>query len=507
MMKSNKLKINSIISIISQVVTLVCGFLLPRAIIASYGSEVNGLITSISQFLGIIGLLDLGVGAVFQAAYYRPLSNNDYRTTSLIFFDSKRFFRKIAYVLIAYVLIVVAIIWGLNSNDFSFYYISSLIVCIALNFFTQYFFAAPYNLLLNADQKYYLTASIHIFLTILNVVVSLILIHCNAPIQIVKLASSIIFLIQPIIVIIYVFKKYTLIKQIEGAKYHLDQKWNGVAQHVATIIMNNADVVVLSLFTNLITVSIYSVTNIVINGLKSLISSFTNSYIPFFGDLYAKGDLNSLKKHFDFFEWLIHLISILFCSLAGVLILSFISNYTRNINDANYIQPLFSILMVCGLFVYCIRIPYNSIICGAGHFKQTQTSAIVEALINIVVSVSLVFAFGLVGVAIGTLVAIIYRTGYFVYYLNKNIINRRVRPFIKNILIDLIECLFIVTIGVFFVNKMSPESSYFSWFITAIIIGSISLVLVVVINLIFYNSFMKELFYGFIKKRKRGEAS
>lgn len=68
---------------------------------------------------------------------------------------------------------------------------------------------------------------------------------------------------------------------------------------------------------------------------------------------------------------------------------------------------------------YCLRLPYNIMVLAAGHYKQTQWSAIIEATINVVVSILFVFYFGLVGVAIGTLAAMIYRTLYLAIYLKK----------------------------------------------------------------------------------------
>ena len=57
-------------SLTFQVLTILCGFVLPRMILGSFGSEVNGLVNSITQFLTIISFLEVGVGAVVQSALY-----------------------------------------------------------------------------------------------------------------------------------------------------------------------------------------------------------------------------------------------------------------------------------------------------------------------------------------------------------------------------------------------------------------------------------------------------
>ena len=65
-----------------------------------------------------------------------------------------------------------------------------------------------------------------------------------------------------------------------------------------------------------------------------------------------------------------------------------------------------------------------SITLAAGHFKETRKGAWLEAFINLTLSIILVFKFGIVGVAIGTLVAMIIRTAEFMYHTSKYILKR-----------------------------------------------------------------------------------
>lgn len=93
--------------------------------------------------------------------------------------------------------------------------------------------------------------------------------------------------------------------------------------------------------------------------------------------------------------------------------------YTTNITDANYLQPVFAVLLVLAEFVYCIRDPYVAVAYASGKFRETSKYAIIEALINIVISVILVRSLGLAGIAIGTLIAMVYRMIAHVIYLQK----------------------------------------------------------------------------------------
>ena len=58
-----KLLYNTVSSLLFQILTIICGFVLPRLFIGEYGSEINGLVSSITQFLSIISFADNRRGA------------------------------------------------------------------------------------------------------------------------------------------------------------------------------------------------------------------------------------------------------------------------------------------------------------------------------------------------------------------------------------------------------------------------------------------------------------
>ena len=69
-----------------------------------------------------------------------------------------------------------------------------------------------------------------------------------------------------------------------------------------------------------------------------------------------------------------------------------------------------------------VREPYRLLVLAGGKFKETNFGAFAEAIINLVVSLLFIIKFGLIGVAVGTLVAIAFRLIYLVWYLHKDII-------------------------------------------------------------------------------------
>lgn len=65
-----------------------------------------------------------------------------------------------------------------------------------------------------------------------------------------------------------------------------------------------------------------------------------------------------------------------------------------------FILPRY-MLLVMAYGVQCPRVPYFRIIKAAGHFNETQNGAYISAGLNIVITITFVFRFGLVGATAG----------------------------------------------------------------------------------------------------------
>ena len=495
--RGKKLALNTITSLGLQVVSVICGFILPRLILESFGSDVNGLVNSITQFLGVITLLDLGVGAVVQSALYKPLADNDTNMISKIYVSANKFFRRLAEILLVYVVLLMIFYPMLVNKSFGHMYTALLIAAICISSFAQYYFGIVNSLLLNADQRGYIQYVAQIITLILNTFACYIIIKLGASIQIVKLTTSLIFLLRPLFLVFYVKKHYSIDKKITYTEEPIKQKWNGMAQHFASYVLNGTDNIVLTMFSTLGNVSIYSVYNVVIIGVKNALLSVTNGFQSLIGEMLAKKETMKLNAFFGFVEWFLHTGTTLVFGCTGVLIVDFVRVYTYGINDADYIQPLFAVLITIAIAGHCLRLPYNILILAAGHYKQTQSNYIIAMILNIVVSIATVKMWGLVGVAIGTLIAMAYQTVWMAKYDSKNIICWPFKNFLKQCGVDAITVI-IASLATFKIPMLSV--SYVSWFLLAIEVFGIWLIISIVINTIFYRERVLSIFIR-VKRR------
>ena len=463
MKKNNDVTRNIMSSIIQQIVGVICGFIVPRLILSTYGSNVNGIVTSITQFLGYITLLEAGISPVVKAALYKPIVNCEKEKIEKLLKTAENFFRTIAVIFIVYLAILCIIFPKFYSHEYEIGFTLSLLIIISISTFFEYFFGMTYNIYLQAIQKNYIVSILRTISKILNTVIVIVLVLNNFSIQTVKLASSLVFLITPVFLTIYVKRKYKINLRKVKAGHVLQNKWAGFSQHIAAIVHNSVDVAILTFLSTPLEVSVYSVHMLIINSIKELCTSLSSGIDAWFGKTLAKEDYRMLNRNLNFYElFYFSTTTFLFaCTLA--LQIPFIRIYTLGINDVNYIRPAFAYIMIFAQFSSAIRVPYLNIVLAAGHFKQTEKFAWTETILNILISIILVFRLGIVGVAIGTLISTLTRTLEIIIYLSKNIIKRNVFETSKKIFFATIEIVLIYAISR--IIKFDLNNTYTNFFI------------------------------------------
>jgi len=491
--REKRAKLNIVVSLSCQFPALLCGLIVPHIMIGRFGSEVYGATASIAQFLAYIALLEGGIGGVARAALYKPLAENNIKIISDIVGEIELFFRKIAYIFAIYAFVLACgfqIISHLKCFDWFNTFL--LVVVISISTFAEYFIGISYTVLIQADQRTYITNIINTSTSVLNTIMILIFINFGCSVIIVKLVSSCVFVLRPVLMWLYVRKTYHLIKKREKKQGYLNQKWAGLGQHIAYFLYSNTDIAVLTLFVDLKTVAVYSVYHMVVSKIESFTASFSTGMEALFGNMLANREIEMLHKTFEYYETLISMIAAVLFSTTEVLIVPFVRLYTARVADAEYIVPGFSTILILATVVSCLRRPYHDIIIAAGHFRETQVAAYGEAVINIVLSILLVIRFGLIGVAVGTLAAATFRLLYYVVYLSKNIFYRSMSLFFRRALVNGGIFLSICCIGSF-ISVIWNFSGYFMWACCGVLVTLAATAVTIAGNYIFYKEDLQKI--------------
>ncbi len=481
-------------ALLLQVVTFLVGLIIPRLMIKTFGSEMYGLSNSVAQFLSYITLLEIGVGGVVRAALYKRFAQKDVEGVSRIIRATEVFFRKIALIFLAYV-IILAVAYPLVINDtFSFLFTASLIVIISLSSIAQYCFGITYTLFLRADQKNYVPDCLQIITCILNAGMIFVLIVICQQLKlntywsflIVMFGSALVYILKPLLQYAYVKKNYQLNYKATPDGSALTQKRNAMAHHIAWFLHTGTDKVVITFFGSLSGVAIYSVYYMVASGMTKITTSLVSGMEAKYGNMMSSEGEEKTRNRFTYYTMFTNTAVLILFTTAACMVMPFISIYTSGFKDSSaYYIPLLGFMLILAEASYCLRNPYHEIVTAAGHFKQTQVSAFIEAGINIVGSIVLILFIGLPGVAIATALAMIYRTVFYIVYLSKNILKINL---VKNLLRFFGAILFagaIVAINWFFINI--PVDNYLWWAVEAVVVVLVCAVMSIIYNVIFFK--------------------
>lgn len=90
--RTSKFVLNSASTALLQVVTMVAGFITPRFLLMAYGSDVNGLISSINQFITYFNLVEAGLSSAAVYSLYKPIAENDHGKINRIVTAARNFY-------------------------------------------------------------------------------------------------------------------------------------------------------------------------------------------------------------------------------------------------------------------------------------------------------------------------------------------------------------------------------------------------------------------------------
>jgi len=496
--RTQKAALNTITSAIAEVVQLICTLILPRLILANFGSAYNGITMSAKQFLTGISILSVGITGATKVALYKSLAEKDIKQTSRIVRAMEKYMHKVGYALLALLVGLTILYPLLVDTGYTWVEVAPLIIAAGISAAGRYIWGLTYNALLTADQSVYITNIFSSVANILNVVISVILINAGCSIQVVKLGSSIILVLNPILRAIYVRKKYKLERNCEPDNSALSMRRDTMAHSIANIVHDNTDIIVLTIFTNVKIVSVYTVYNVVMNALKRTQQVFTSGTEAVYGDMWVKGETEKIRLNLGYYEYIISMFVSIVFSTSLVMILPFVSLYTKNVHDVEYILPSYALVIIIAHMFYSFRTPYLTLVQGIGHYKQTKAGAYAEAIINLTVSVILVQFMGIVGVAIGTLVANIFRTLQYAFYVDNKVVKRGKIVFIKRIVWASMN----VVLSYITADYIATNYAYRNWGTWILFAGisvCISIAVALVSSVVFYRSDMK----GCLKLLKR----
>lgn len=471
----------------------IASIIYPRWIILAYGSEINGLSSTIIRVLSLINLIQAGAvgAAIFQM--YKPVADNDYKTQSEILYSSKKFYGMftIVYVFLS------SIVGGFYSIYLGHSVLTSKKIFLAfmimtLNGAVQLYVTSLCDIFFAPHQKKYFITISQIICQIVNYGLLTFVLYFNFSfinIYVAMLTGGIVGSSLNI----YFYRKYTkgkICEEPENRHYKIPDRKYLMLACIGSEVITAAPTVIITTFIGLLHSSVFSVYSLVFLSMKTLLSTIQLSVSPIFGNLTKTSENEKLFYIYD----LVELITIMFGTMLSVctaaLIIPFIKLYTAGIKDVNYMYPLLAVFVVIFICLFTAQTSFGYVSTVYGLFKQTCNITLSSSLIGIVVSVICTVLWGMPYVMIGLIINQILSLFVTMHVLKKNIIWYKSKGLFR-------RCTFMIintggTLVIFFKSKWSINS-WSSWFLNVIIMAFLIMIIISVYCLLFERKQMKSI--------------
>ncbi len=471
-----RLASNIIVAAISNILMIFTSVVAQYFILNSFGSEINGLTSSVNQFLSYFTLLEAGIGAASIQALYKPLVNSDKNQRDSILSATAHQYRKSGFIFFILLAILSLLMPVFTNSSLKSITVITITFLMGTGNVLNYLFIGRYKVLLSADKRIYILNTLDATLGILFSIIRIILINTGFDIITVQAVALLSPIIRMLFLRCYVKKKYPDINTKATPDYNAISKSKNVLVHrIVGMVTQHTDVTILTVSSTLSTVSVYSVYNLIYSHIVILLTSmFETAPQASFGHLLESKNPN-FNKYYRVYEVFFTCFILALLSTTLVLTLPFVSLYTISTTDIDYIDQLTAILFTITTILNIIRLPSIIMINATGAFKETQRGAIIEAILNIGVSIPAYIFFGMRGLLFGTVVALAFRSVDVIYYNYKHIIKRPITEYLGIAVLGII--LMILYCGFFMWYKPITVSGWSDWLIKAIICTATALAL------------------------------
>lgn len=468
-----------------QIFTLAAGFIIPRIMLVTYGSELNGLVSSISQFISLFNLVEAGLAGAAVYALYKPLAEEDHQSINEVLSATNRFYILSGYIFIALTLGLAFIYPSyVKTAGLTPINVGLLVLILGASGVLEFFTMAKYRALLTADQKLYVLSLASIIALIINTIIIVVLAYNEVNLVIMRFVALFSVFARSIIIYTYVKFKYKYINYNETFNNKsLNKRWAAFYLQILGSVQTAAPVIIATFLTSLNMVSVYSIFNMVVGGVSGVLAIFTNGLSSSFGDVIARNEQEVLQRAYQEFELIYYVIIAWTYSCTAVLIMPFIKIYTAGVTDVNYDLPMIGILFTINGLLFNLKTPQGMLVISAGHYKETKVQVTIQALIAIVGGLAFVKLWGLAGILLGSIFSNIYRDIDLLFYIPHTITKLKVRTSFYRML-RVILCFVLIYFP--FLQFIHIEcSNYLEWINWAFITSIYAFMIVGIINYFF----------------------
>lgn len=492
-MKTKKTILNFITEVVPILIIMFIGLYKSKLLIINIKEETVGLYQLFSQLLGYVTIFEFGMTGALLYRFFEPVSKKDQNRINILFSTGQKVFKIVALVMfvmsIGFSLVIPFLI---KDNPFSLGYIMlTFTMYVSTNII--YYLIVSYKLLLETEQKKHITNLIVQSFEILKTILEVVAIVVFKSLIVILSVGILTSILSSICIVILCKKNNPELKDTKEKDYSLLKDVKALFVHkIAYLVNNNIDLIIVTKYIGLGSVVIYSTYNFIINSLKKITSRIYTATVPALGNLLVEDKEKAKNILFEMNDFMYFIAILLFCSLVSV-INPFINIWYEGKINVSFMYAIgFSLV----LFVSITIQPLLAFTDAGGFFKETKKCALLEAIINLALSVILLKPLGVFGILLATFIG---------YMVSDNIIrakiicNKALNTDFKKYFKDMI--IFYLITGIISIIEITllkniVFTGIFSWLLISCLIFIFNIILLVIIfkvlnKLTFVNRVLK----------------
>lgn len=392
----------------NMIITTILKFVCRWAFIHTIGETflgINGLYTSV---LGVLALTELGVGTAMNYSLYKPVAENDTEKIKSLMKLYKWAYRIIAVVVAVLGLALVPFLPMLIKGAEGVEHLKLYYLLFLFNTVSSYFVSYKFSLC-SADQRNYICNNINTVATIVMNILQVMALFVFRSYLVYLIIQIGCLLCSNIFAFFYLDKLYPYLKEknvqplaSSDRKIIFANVRALVVHKLGDVAVNQTDNIIISSFINVAMTGLISNYTLITGTVESFLNVIFNNITGSLGNLCATTDKDhqyQVYKSYDF-------VSVWMFGFSAIAYSALIQPFTQLMWGKDYVVD-FSVVMLIILNTYFVgqRIPLHNMKVATGIFIKDKYLALIQAAVNLVVSVVLVKQIGLIGVYIGTIVS------------------------------------------------------------------------------------------------------
>ena len=492
-MKTKNSILNFITELIPLIILMFLGLFKTKFLITEMAPNSTGLYQLFSQLLGYVTIFEFGMTSALLYRFFDPVSKKNKKRISVLFYSGKKVFNIIALIMVGFGIVFSFVIpFLIKDNPFSYWYILlTFLMYISTNII--HYLIVSHKTLLEAEQKKHITniisQSFDIIKSLLEIIVLLVFKDL-----VILLTVGIITSIVSSLLIVKSCKKYNpdLVDSKERDYEMLSDVKNLFVHKIAYLVNNNVDLIIVTKGLGLGSVVIYSTYNFIVNMLKRITSRVYVSMVPSLGNLIVEDKKQAQKVFFEINN-LMFFMAILLSSSLFVSINPFIKIWYEGEVITSYSLALgFSLIF----FINIVIQPLLAFTDAGGCFKETKKSAVLEAIINLTLSLILFKVLGIFGILLATFIGYLISDNIVrAKIICNNLLNTSTRKYYCDLIFYKVVMIILLIIE-YFIFRNIEINSIFNW----LLISGVNFTGVLIILLLLFKITNK---LNFLERIKR----